>query len=245
VTRVVALAATPRTFRTIGSGRARGRARAGRDADHGPRGAGGAHYSSCELRTRRCGGVPRVSTGHRDVCPFPTWQAAAVVRSGASSTERPSMLFRLRALVVPRCCLPPRVAAIHHRHRRMTPAPRVPRMGPRPLRRSTRRPPASACRSSRATPRGAPRLIRAIVPRSVPAGMFPGAAAREHVAALKELWVAQGADDGSRRALDAGAAQWRDGGDAGPGGRRCPRQPRRAARAAAHRRQAGSGCRER
>ena len=39
---------------------------------------------------------------------------------------------------------------------------------------------------------GAPRLIRAIVPRAVPAGMAPGAAAREHVAALKELWVAQG-----------------------------------------------------
>ena len=39
---------------------------------------------------------------------------------------------------------------------------------------------------------GAPRLIRAIVPRAVPAGMAPGAAARDHVAALKELWVAQG-----------------------------------------------------
>jgi hypothetical protein len=39
---------------------------------------------------------------------------------------------------------------------------------------------------------GAPRLIRAIVPPAVPAGMSPGAAAREHVAALKELWVAQG-----------------------------------------------------
>ena len=34
---------------------------------------------------------------------------------------------------------------------------------------------------------GAPRLIRAIVPLAVPAGMSPGAAAREHVAALKEL----------------------------------------------------------
>jgi len=39
---------------------------------------------------------------------------------------------------------------------------------------------------------GAPRLIRAIVPRAVAAGMAPGAAARDHVAALKELWVAQG-----------------------------------------------------
>ncbi|HSR96285.1 MAG TPA: M36 family metallopeptidase [Kofleriaceae bacterium] len=39
---------------------------------------------------------------------------------------------------------------------------------------------------------GAPRLIRAIVPLAAPAGMAPGAAAREHVAALKELWVAQG-----------------------------------------------------
>src|SRR5689334_17310129 len=39
---------------------------------------------------------------------------------------------------------------------------------------------------------GVPRLIRAIVPRAVPAGMSPGAAARDHVAALKELWVAQG-----------------------------------------------------
>jgi hypothetical protein len=39
---------------------------------------------------------------------------------------------------------------------------------------------------------GAPRLIRAIVPRAVPAGMAPGAAARDHVTALKELWVAQG-----------------------------------------------------
>jgi hypothetical protein len=39
---------------------------------------------------------------------------------------------------------------------------------------------------------GAPRLIRAIEPRAAPAGMSPGAAARDHVAALKELWVAQG-----------------------------------------------------
>ena len=39
---------------------------------------------------------------------------------------------------------------------------------------------------------GVPRLIRAIVPRAVPAGMAPGAAAREHVAALKELWVPRG-----------------------------------------------------
>ncbi|HMG52034.1 MAG TPA: hypothetical protein VK601_01105, partial [Kofleriaceae bacterium] len=39
---------------------------------------------------------------------------------------------------------------------------------------------------------GVPRLIRAIVPRAVPAGMAPGAAAREHVAALERLWVAQG-----------------------------------------------------
>jgi hypothetical protein len=39
---------------------------------------------------------------------------------------------------------------------------------------------------------GAPRLIRAIVPRAVAAGTAPGAAARDHVTALKELWVAQG-----------------------------------------------------
>src|SRR5689334_1518896 len=39
---------------------------------------------------------------------------------------------------------------------------------------------------------GAPRLIRAIVPLAAPAGMAPGAAAREHVAALKELWLGQG-----------------------------------------------------
>jgi hypothetical protein len=39
---------------------------------------------------------------------------------------------------------------------------------------------------------GVPRLIRAVVPRAVPAGMAPGAAALEHVAALKELWVGQG-----------------------------------------------------
>jgi hypothetical protein len=39
---------------------------------------------------------------------------------------------------------------------------------------------------------GAPRLLRSIVPRAAGAGMAPAAAARDHVAALKELWVPQG-----------------------------------------------------
>jgi hypothetical protein len=38
---------------------------------------------------------------------------------------------------------------------------------------------------------GAPRLIRAIVPRTSPAGMAPQAAARDHVAALAPLWIQQ------------------------------------------------------
>jgi hypothetical protein len=38
---------------------------------------------------------------------------------------------------------------------------------------------------------GAPRLIRAIAPRTIPAGMTPEAAARDHVAALAPLWVRQ------------------------------------------------------
>jgi hypothetical protein len=38
---------------------------------------------------------------------------------------------------------------------------------------------------------GAPRLIRSIVPRAAGAGMTPGAAARDHIAALKELYVGQ------------------------------------------------------
>jgi hypothetical protein len=39
---------------------------------------------------------------------------------------------------------------------------------------------------------GAPRLIRSIVPRTAAAGMAPAAAARDHVAALKDLWIGQG-----------------------------------------------------
>src|ERR1043166_4434614 len=38
---------------------------------------------------------------------------------------------------------------------------------------------------------GMPRLIRSIVPRTAAAGMTPAAAARDHVMALKELWVGQ------------------------------------------------------
>src|SRR5215470_7498496 len=40
--------------------------------------------------------------------------------------------------------------------------------------------------------RGAPRLVRAVLPRPAPAGsatMTPDAAAREHVAALAPLWI--------------------------------------------------------
>jgi hypothetical protein len=39
---------------------------------------------------------------------------------------------------------------------------------------------------------GAPRLIRSIVPRAAATGMTAQAAARDHVAALKDLWVPQG-----------------------------------------------------
>jgi len=39
---------------------------------------------------------------------------------------------------------------------------------------------------------GAPRLLRSIVPRPAGAGMSPAAAARDHLAALKELYVQQG-----------------------------------------------------
>ncbi|HET7502610.1 MAG TPA: M36 family metallopeptidase [Kofleriaceae bacterium] len=39
---------------------------------------------------------------------------------------------------------------------------------------------------------GAPRLIRSVVPRPAATGMTPAAAARDHVAALQELWVARG-----------------------------------------------------
>ena len=38
---------------------------------------------------------------------------------------------------------------------------------------------------------GAPRLIRAIVPRAVVAGTAPEAAARDHINALASLWVGQ------------------------------------------------------
>jgi large repetitive protein len=37
--------------------------------------------------------------------------------------------------------------------------------------------------------RGAPRLVRAVLPRPAPAGMTPDAAARAHVAALAPLWI--------------------------------------------------------
>src|SRR3954468_544042 len=132
---------------------------------------------------------PHVSTGHRYVCPFPTWQAAAVVRSSASSTERPPMLFRLRALVVPSLLFAAACSGD-------SPSPTPDDPGP----------PGASGEGQTVTPidqkatglgmsivssdaAGAPRLIRAIVPRAVPAGMSPGAAALEHVAALKELWV--------------------------------------------------------
>jgi hypothetical protein len=39
---------------------------------------------------------------------------------------------------------------------------------------------------------GAPRLVRSVVPRAAGAGMTPVAAARDHVAALKELYISQG-----------------------------------------------------
>src|SRR3954464_10622760 len=110
----------------------------------------------------------------------------------ASSTERPSMLFRLRALVVPSLLF---AAACSGDSPLTTP--------------DDPGPPGASGEGQTVTPidqkatglgmsivssdaAGAPRLIRAIVPRAVPAGMSPGAAAREHVAALKELWGAQG-----------------------------------------------------
>lgn len=55
---------------------------------------------------------------------------------------------------------------------------------------------------------GAPRLIRSVVPRASVAGMTPQAAARDHVAALTELWV----PDGSPTELvESGTQQLRNG----------------------------------
>jgi hypothetical protein len=50
--------------------------------------------------------------------------------------------------------------------------------------------------------RGAPRLMRAIVPRRALAGMTPEQAARDHVAALAPLWIQREAS--GRRAPRAG-----------------------------------------
>jgi len=55
---------------------------------------------------------------------------------------------------------------------------------------------------------GAPRLIRAIVPRPASATMAPEAAAREHVAALAPLWGPQGR---ATELVDAGTTQLRNG----------------------------------
>src|SRR4029079_1406512 len=121
--------------------------------------------SPARLRTRRHDGSPRVSTGHHYVCRCRTWQAAAVVRCGAS-TERPIMRFRLRALVVPSLLF----AAACSEDSPTTPDdPGASEEGqaiPPIAQRATGL--GVSIVSSDAS--GAPRLIRAIVPRAMPAG---------------------------------------------------------------------------
>src|ERR1043165_3115225 len=55
---------------------------------------------------------------------------------------------------------------------------------------------------------GAPRLLRSIVPRPAGAGMSPAAAARDHLAALKDLYVQQGK---TMDLVDRGAQPLRNG----------------------------------